>query len=243
MKRQLLFFLSLFICILGKAEELKLIDGLKLESLAKSQKMVLPDESADQVLLLDNQSALVVNKTKVRFYSLQNNKFIDSKPMMLPQDCVRLALIADTTRALKSLYCFGSNKKDAGDSIRLFKKGTFDTLIKTPKKISAVTGDSNRIFFISQDGLFQIRAKEGVKPVFVSSFLNGVQSMVFDSKNDLIFLASKDQIFSLRGGVLDVLAKGMGGQVLLLGNDLLILDNSNQLWRLTGHVELLTKQK
>lgn len=243
MKRQLLIFLSLFICILGEAEEIKLIDGLKLESLAKSQKKVLPDDSADQVLLLDNQSALVVNNTKVRFYSLQKNKFLDSKPMMLPQDCVRLALIVDTARAHKSLYCFGSNKKDTGDSIRLYKKGAFDTLIKTPKKVSAITGDSNRIFFISQDGLFQIRATEGVKPVFVSSFLNGVQSMAFDSKNDLIFLASKDQIFSLRGGVLDVLAKGIGGQVLLIGDDLLILDNSNQIWRLTGYVELLTKQK
>lgn len=243
MKPQLLIFLSLFICILGKAEEIKLIDGLKLESLAKNQKMVLSEETADQVLLLDNQSALVVFESKVRFYSFEKNKFLDSKPMILPKDCVRLALIADAARAQKSLYCFGRNKKDNGDSIRLYKKGSFDTLIKTAKKISAVTGDSNRIFFVSQDGLFQIRATEGVKPVFASSFLNGVQSMAFDAKNDLIFLASKDQIFSLRGGVLDVLAKGIGGQVMLIGNDLLILDNSNQIWRLTGHAELLTKQK
>lgn len=239
----MLILLSLFISISGESEEIKLIDGLKLESLDKTGKKVLPGDVADQVLLLDNQSALIVNNSKARFYSLQKNKFLDSKPMLLPKDCVRLALIADTQRAHKSLYCFGSETKNNSDSIRLYKKGTFDTLIKTPKKVSAVTGDSNRIFFISQDGLFQIRATEGVKPVFVSSFLNGVQSMAFDSKSDVLFLASKDQIFSLRGGVLDVLAKGIGGQVLLIGDDLLILDNSNQIWRMKGYVELLTRQK
>lgn len=239
----MLILLSLFVSISGQSEEIKLIDGLKLESLDKSRKKVLPDDIADQVLLLDNQSALIVNNSKARFYSLQKNKFLDSKPMLLPQDCMRLALIADAARAHKSLYCFGINKKGNSDSIRLYKKGTFEPLIRTPKKVSAVTGDSNRIFFISQDGLFQIRATEGVKPVFVSSFLNGVQSMALDSKSDVIFLASKDQIFSLRGGVLDVLAKGIGGQVLLMGDDLLILDNSNQIWRMKGYVDLLTRQK
>lgn len=236
-------FLLLFLGVFSGAEEIKLIAGLKLEALAKNEKLSLPEGSVDQILVLDNHSALVVTANKVRFYSFSKNKFLDLKPMILPKDCTRLALTADSARAQKSLYCFASGKKNSGDSIRIFAKGTFDTLIKTPNKISAITGDSNRIFFISADGLFQIRVHEGVKPVFASSFLNGVQSMVFDAKRDLIFLASKDQVFSLRGGVLDVLAKGIGGQLVLMGENLLISDSTNTIWRLTGYEDLLIKQK
>ena len=238
-----ILLLLLFLGAVARTEEVKLIDGLKLEALAKNTKLALPLGPVDQILVLDNQAALIVTDNKVRFYSFPKNKFLDSKPMILPKDCTRLALTADSARAQRSLYCFGSGEKDSGDSIRIFTKGTFDTLIKTPNKISAMTGDSNRIFFISGDGLFQIRIHEGVKPVFASSFLNGIQSIAFDAKKDLLFLASKDQIFSLRGGVLDVLAKGIGGQLMLLGEDLLILDSINNFWRLTGYENLLAKQK
>ena len=239
---KLLIFLIL-LSIFARAEETKLIDGLKLEALSEKEKINLPAGSADQILVLDNLSALVVTGVEVRFYSLSKNKFLDSKPMTLPKDCTRLALMANSTQAQRFLYCFNSGKINSGDSIRIFKKGTFESIIKTPNKISAVTGDSNRIFFVSADGLYQIRIHEGVKPVFASSFLNGIQSMAFDPKRDMIYLASKDQIFSLRGGVLDVLAKGIGGQVMLIGGDLLILDSKNKIWRLTGAADLLIKQK
>lgn len=233
----------LLLGFISRAEELKLIEGLKLEALAKNEKWTLPGDSPGQILILDKQSALIVKESKVRFYSFAKNKFLDSKPMTLPKDCTRLALIANSGMAQRSLYCYGNNKKNSGDSIRLFTNGSFKTIIETPKKISAVTGDSNRIFFISTDGLFQIRIHEGVKPVFASSFLNGIESMAFDAKNDLIYLSSKDQIFSLRGGVLDVLAKGIGGDVILMGEALLILDSTNKLWRLTGSEDLLTRSR
>ncbi len=238
-----LLILLLFVNSFARAEDVKLIAGLKLEPLAKTEKIVLPEIAADQILVLDHDSALVVAGNKVHFYSFAKKTLLDSKAMTLPADCTRLALTVNAGQTQKSLYCFGSAPKKNGDSIRIFAKGSFDTLIKTPNKISALTGDTNRIFFTSADGLYQIRIHEGVKPVFASSFLNGVQSMAFDAKRDLIYLASKDQIFSLRGGVLDVLAKGIGGQVFLLGDDLLILDSTNQIWQLTGVTDLLTKQK
>ena len=225
-------------------EDVKLIEGLKLETLAGGAKIELASAGTiEQILIVDSQSALIVVNGNLHFYSLIKKKFIDSKAMSLPKDCLNLALVGDSATIQKSLYCFGHKKISGSDSIRIFKKGIFDPLIKTPNKISAVTGDANRIFFISKDALFQIRIHEGVKPVFISTFLNGIQSMVLDSKNDLIFLASKDQIYSLRGGVLDILVKGLGGHIALAGDDLLITDQQNKIWRLVAPVSLLIRTK
>ena len=246
MKFWIIIFLNIYIYDFATAnvEDVKLIEGLKLEVLSGGSKIELPSiGSTDQTLIVDSESALIVVNENLRFYSLTKKKFIDRKAISLPKDCLSLALVGESATIQKSLYCFGHKKNSGGDSIRIFKKGIFEPLIKTPNKISAVTGDFNRIFFISQDALFQIRIHEGVKPVFISTFLNGIQSIVLDSKNDLIFLASKDQIYSLRGGVLDILVKGLGGHIALVGNDLLITDQQNKIWRLVAPISLLIKNK
>lgn len=224
-----------------------IMHGLKLESMTvKSPKFV----AAADVIVIDSSTALILssgqpnsgirNAGKLSFIDLKSDR--SAKPMSLPEECSRVALAVRPGRAARDILCFGK-KAGADDNLLVYAgAGKFSPLLKTPKKIFAAGGTADRIFFVSGDGLYQIRPKDGVRPVFASSLLVGVKSLVVDGENDVLYLATANEVMSLRGGILDVLVQGMGGHLSLIGKDIVLVDPNGRVFRLTGLSELLVKK-
>lgn len=217
----------------------QVMEGLKLENIKADTKNIFLNTS--DVVVVDSKTALVVKGGKLSYVDLNTNK--TASPMKLPLDCTRISLVLRAGRAARDILCFGK-KAGSDDKLQIYSgAGKFTPILKTPKKIFAAGGNSDRLFFVISDGLYQIRPRDGIRPVFASSLVTGVKSLVFDSENDVVYMATTKEVMSLRGGMLDVLVQGLGGSLSLLDKHLVIVDSGGRVVRLGGLNELLVKRK
>lgn len=220
------------------AAEPQVMQGLMLESMKTDSTKIFA--ATTDSIVVDSVAALIVKAGKLHFANLKSNQL--AKPMSLPAECARVALAVRNGRAARDILCFGK-KSGSDDGLLVYSgNGKFTPLLKTPKKIFAAGGNSDRLFFVSGDGLFQMRPRDGIRPVFASALMTGVRSLAFDSENDVIYLASNKEVMSLRGGVLDVLVQGLGGSLSLIDKDLALVSTDGRVFRLVGLDKILVKK-
>jgi len=220
----------------------KIVEGLSLDGVKAGSLQKILALSPDDLVFADHLTVLSVKKGEMLVHDLKASKASSKKPIKLPAGCHRLALVQEGTSYSRSVYCFGGEGKKG--FMKVYSgKGKFKTIIKTPRKVSAMSGGQNRLFFILGDTLYQVRAHEGVKLVFTASLLNGVHSMAFDPEKDTLFLATSDSILTLRAGVLDILVQGLGGRIFLNGDELIVMTSKKKLYQISGLSKLLSAKK
>jgi len=221
------------------AVTVKGIEGLSIEKINDTYLTELATKPG--LLIIDTATALTYQGSKIQIHDLKSSRIVGKRAFKTPESCQHFVTIQEPGRALRGLYCFrGKGKRD---SLQLYLgKGKFSTLLKTPNPITAVTGGLHRLFFLSGDAIYLLREGEKIKPVFVSSFLTGIKSMAFDTESDLLFLATQNEVYSLRAGTLDLLVQGLGGSLAWINSDLYIY-NSAGVYRLPSPSKYLVVKK
>jgi len=129
-----------------------------------------------------------------------------------------------------------------GDAVHEYEgNGSFERVLVTPSKISALALAPGRMLFSMDTGIYQRRADGSFNLLFSGGLVQAVRALAIDPATDIVYFSTTEEVYALRRGVADLILQEAGGELCMADGELRVL-SSEALYSLKGLRKLLVRE-